>query len=153
MRVCFSGTFNVLHKGHKHLIDTAFKTAGENGTVFIGITKGKLLHKKKVLVPFHERLQALNKYLETRGYDKKVVIVPITHRLGPAASGDYDAIIVSPETYENAEKINRKRIKDGKKPLKIIKISYVKAEDNTPISSTRILTKEIDSDGKILNTE
>jgi len=49
MKVCFSGTFNALHKGHKHLIDKAFQTAGETGMVYIGITNGEMLKRKKKL--------------------------------------------------------------------------------------------------------
>ena len=84
---------------------------------------------------------------------KQAVIVPITHKTGPAGYGDYDAIIVSPETFENAQKINIERIKNRKKPLKIIQIPHVKAEDNLPISSTRILNKEINENGQLINTE
>lgn len=153
MKVCFSGTFNVLHKGHKFLIDKAFKAAGKNGTVFIGLTKGELLEQKKILVPFNERLKALDDYLKKQGYKKQAVIVPITHKTGPAAYEDYDAIIVSPETSKNAQEINTERIKNRKKPLKIILIPHVKAEDNAPISSTRILNKEIDEDGRLLDTK
>ena len=144
MKVCFSGTFNVLHKGHKLLIDKAFQTAGKNGTVFIGVTKGKMLQKKKFLVPFNERVKAIKEYLEIKGYDKRTVIKPIFDRFGPAVYEEYDAIIVSPETFENAKYINKKRINNGKRPLKIVKIPYVLAEDNKPISSTRILNNEID---------
>ena len=45
---------------------------------------------------------------------------------------------------------NHKRIENRKKSLKIIKIDYVLADDNKPISSTRILNKEIDEDGKVM---
>ena len=42
MKVCIGGTFDTLHKGHELLIDKAFQTAGEQGSVFIGITKGEI---------------------------------------------------------------------------------------------------------------
>lgn len=150
MRVCISGTFNVLHKGHKLLIEKAFESAGENGTVFIGVTKGKMLQKKRFLTPFNKRVNTIKKYLETKGYDKRAVIQAIFDKYGPAAYGEYDAIVVSPETFENAEDINKKRVNNGKKPLKIIKVPYVLAEDDKPISSTRILNGEIDEDGRVL---
>ena len=63
---------------------------------------------------------------------------------------DYDAIIVSPETVENAQKINQMRKKLGKKPLEIIKMKHILADDKKPISSTRILENEIDENGRIL---
>ena len=63
---------------------------------------------------------------------------------------DYDVIVVSPETFSTAEEINSKRIKLGHKPLEIIKIPFVLAEDGKPISSSRIYSKEIDIEGNIL---
>jgi len=150
MNVCFSGAFNVLHKGHKALIDQAVKTAGTNGIVFIGVTNEKMLQRKKFSVPFDQRVEVLKTYLESKGYAKCTAIKAIFDKYGPAVYGDYDAIIVSPETYATAEDINKKRLSNGKKPLKIIKTPYVLAEDNKPISSTRILSKEIDENGKIL---
>ena len=43
MKVCFSGTFNILHSGHKHLLDVAINTAGKNGILYIGVTDGVIL--------------------------------------------------------------------------------------------------------------
>jgi pantetheine-phosphate adenylyltransferase len=149
MRVCFSGAFNVLHKGHKALIDQAFQAAGKNGTVFIGVTGGDLLQNKRFVIPFDERVEALKKYLAAKGYGKRTVIRAIFDKHGPAVDGEYDTIIVSPETYDNAREINILRTKNGKKPLKIIKTPHVLAEDGKPISSTRILNNEIDEHGNI----
>ena len=52
MRVCIGGTFDIFHKGHKLLIDTAFKIAGKQGHVFIGITNGDILKAKGDIKPF-----------------------------------------------------------------------------------------------------
>ena len=68
MKVCFSGTFNVLHKGHKKLIEKAFEIAGEKGTVYIGITCRDLLKDKKYKKPVSERIEILRKYLASEGY-------------------------------------------------------------------------------------
>ena len=150
MKVCFSGTFNILHKGHKHLIDKAFQIAGNNGTVYIGITKGEILKKKKFTKPLAVRIDALKNYLSSKGYDKRTVIQEIFDEYGPAIDGDYDVIIVSPESFKNAENLNKKRVENEKKPLKIVKISYVLAEDKKPISSTRIYKNEIDDEGRVI---
>jgi pantetheine-phosphate adenylyltransferase len=149
MKVCLGGTFNILHKGHKCLIDKAFQTAGEDGTVFFGVSKGEKLHQfKKFVKPFDERVGNLKKYLALKKFDKRSVILAIYDNYGLAVDMDFDAIIVSPGTIENAIKINEEREKKGKKPLKIVKISYVLAEDKKPISSTRIFENIIDIDGK-----
>ena len=150
MKVCFSGTFNVLHKGHKTLIAKALQTAGKNGMVYIGVTKGKISQKKKFNIPLETRMKTLQKYLEDIGCDNRVAIQSISDKYGPAEYGNYDAIIVSPETYQNAKDINQKRKNMGKKPLKIIKTQYVLAKDKKPISSTRILNNEIDENGNPL---
>ena len=50
MKVWIGVTFNTLHNGHKKLFDKAFQTAGKNGTVFIGVTEGKMLHNKKFVI-------------------------------------------------------------------------------------------------------
>lgn len=150
MKVCFSGTFNVLHKGHKYLIKNAIQNAGEDGKVFIGVTEEEMLTKKKYVIPFSDRVNAIKEYLKKEGFLNNVIVKSINNKYGEATDGDFDAIVVSPETIENAEEINKKRIENNKKPLKIIKISHILAEDNKPISSTRILNKEIDEEGRIL---
>jgi len=150
MKVCFSGTFNVLHKGHKELFDKAFEVAGRKGTVFIGVTKGPISKKKEFTKPVSKRVKEIKNYLSSEGYNDRAVIKIISDRFGPAVSGDYDAIVVSPGSFENAQDINKKRVENKKKPLKIIKVPYVLASDGKKISSTRILNKEIDKEGQVL---
>ena len=70
-------------------------------------------------------------------------------KYGLAVDRDFDAIIVSPETCGNAVEINEKRRSLGKRPLKIVEISHVLADDGKPISSTRIYDEEIDAEGRI----
>jgi len=150
MKVCVGGTFNVLHRGHRVLIDKAIQTAGKNGMVFIGVAKGKIAYTKKYSVPFNKRVKTLKKYLAKKGYTEQTVVLPLSDRYGPAVYEDYDAIIVSPESLQNAVDINLKRKKLGKKLLKIIQIPLILAEDRKPIRSTRILDEEIDENGKIV---
>jgi pantetheine-phosphate adenylyltransferase len=150
MKVCIGGTFNVLHKGHKMLLEKAFQIAGKKGIVYIGVSEDKLLDKKDHFVSYESRVNALIKYLKTDRSYNNFSIVSISDEYGLTIDEDYDAIIVSPETKTIAEVINNKRINIGKKPLKIVVVSFVLAEDNKPISSTRVLNKEIDENGKVL---
>ena len=150
MKVCIGGTFSILHGGHKFLIDKAFETAGPNGYVFIGLTLGTLINDKRWVEPFNDRKKILEQYLSEKGFLKRAIIKPITDRYGPTLDKEFDAIIVSPETIKTAEEINRKRRGKGKKPLKIIQIPFVLAEDGLPISSSRIKNKEIDENGRTL---
>lgn len=150
MRVCLGGTFNIFHKGHKKLIDIAFQTAGKNGYVFIGLIKGNILKKKKFVIPYKNRVNAIKKYIKSKGYNQNFEIMPIYDKYGLAVDEDFDSIIVSQETLENANEINQKRILKDKKPLDLIKIPMILANDNKPISSTRIFNKEIDEEGNII---
>ena len=152
-RVCIGGTFDRLHKGHKALIDKAFEIAGENGWVFIGITKGEIANKKKDVLPFNKRIQDVKKYLKEKGFYSQSEIQPIYDKYGPSIEGDFDAIIVSPETEKVAQEINRIRRKKRKKPLEIISIPFVLAENGSPISSTRIRKKEINQEGHLLEKD
>ena len=150
MRVCIGGTFDSLHAGHVSLIDKALQTAGKQGSVFIGVTEGEIIKSKKDVKPFEQRKQAILNYLRKKNHNSSVEIKPITNKYGPSIVREFDAIVVSPETIKTAEEINDKRRKLGKKPLKIIKIPFVLAENGTPISSSRIKNSEINADGNLI---
>jgi len=150
MKVCIGGTFDRFHKGHKTLIKKAFEVAGKNGEVYIGLSTGNLVKNKNKVKPFDIRRKKIEKYLIEERFDKQVVIVAITNKYGLTLEEDFDAIIISPETEKIAMEINQKRVFKSKKPLKIIRVPFVLAEDGKPISSTRINNKEIDENGKLL---
>ena len=150
MRVCIGGTFDPLHRGHRRLIDKAFEIAGTEGLVFIGITTGNMLRCKGVVRGFEERKKEIEKYLHEREMRGHVVFGRLDDRYGPSVDGDFDAIVVSPETRSTAEEINRKRVELGRKPLKIVEIPFVLAEDGIPISSSRIRNGVIDKNGRVL---
>ena len=153
MRVCIGGTFNILHSGHKLLINKAFDAAGINGEVFIGVTSGILTKNKNDVKSLNERVKTLEKYLNEKGLLDRAIIKPITDKYGPSIDDEFDAIVVSPETKKTAEEINHKRIEKRKKPLKIIQIPFLLANNGKPISSSRIKNKEIDANGKILKKD
>jgi len=149
MRVCVGGTFDILHKGHKALLDRAFEIAGEKGVVFIGISDEKLASQKGIISNYGERKEGVENYLREKGY-RNYKIVPISNKYGLTLDEDFDVIVVSEETSEVAKEINRIRRKKGLKEIKIEKIPMVMAEDGKPISSTRIRKGEIDEEGRVL---
>ena len=153
MKVCIGGTFNHLHKGHKLLINKAFETAGKQGQVFIGITTGELTDEKRDVKSFEERKKTVEEYISKEKITVRYLIKPICNKYGPSLDEDFDAIIISPETRPTAEEINKILKQKGKKPLQIIQIPFVLADDNIPISSSRIGNKEIDKDGRILKRD
>ena len=151
MRVCLGGTFNTLHKGHKLLISTALNCAGKEGIVFIGIAIGDLIKKKKNIKSFEDRKDHIVSFLSTQSKIPTVIIEPIANIFGPTLTNDYDAIVVSHETVQNARLINTERKKRNLTTMKIIEIPLVKAKDGKPISSTRIQSGEISGDGEVFS--
>ncbi|MFA5771852.1 MAG: inosine/xanthosine triphosphatase [Thermoplasmata archaeon] len=148
-RVCIGGTFNILHKGHKSLINKAFETGDY---VLIGLTSDKMANagRKGKARSYEYRKNALKQYMKERKFKNKCEIVKIDDRYGPATKSDFDAIVVSQETRFIAEEINAVRLRKKLKSLKIHEIDLVLADDGTPIKGSRILKGEMTVDGKIL---
>ncbi len=148
MKVAVGGTFEPLHEGHKRLIDTAVKLGGKNVT--IGITSDKMARQRlRSVLPFRIRAENVRRYvLKTYGFEPE--IVKICDPYGRTLDVDFDYLVVSPETYQMALKINEKREQLGKRKIKIVRVEWVHAEDGKPISSTRIKRGEIDRYGKMI---
>lgn len=147
-RVAVGGTFNVIHKGHELLFETAFSIGD---SVEVGLTSDEFARRmgKADIVPFYQRKANLAKFLER--YGKPFTIIMIDSAEGTAASSEsLDAIVVSPETRARAERINELRKMKGLKPLKVVCIRNVRADDSRLISSSRVLRGEIDKDGHLL---
>jgi pantetheine-phosphate adenylyltransferase len=153
MNICLGGTFYPLHKGHKTLLRKAFQIAGPKGSVYIGVTSASMAKKKKEIASFESRKQFIERFLVEENVIKQAIIQPLSNKFGPTLNGDFDAIVVSPETQPTAEEINRERKDLGKKPLQIIVIPFVRSEDGKPISSSRIRRKEINENGTVLKHE
>ncbi len=148
MRVAVGGTFNVIHKGHELLFETAFTVGDE---VEVGLTSDEFARsiKSVLVIPYFQRKANLAKFLER--YGRPFSIVMISDMKGTAATSEtLGGIVVSPETRANADEINGLRRKNGLRPLRIFEIRQVKADDSGLISSTRILKGEIDKDGRLL---
>jgi inosine/xanthosine triphosphatase len=148
MRACIGGTFNIIHKGHELLFETAF-TVGD--AVLVGLTSDEFARsiKSVPVQPYFQRKSNLARFLER--YGKPFDIIMISDIKGTASTSEtIDAIVVSPETRANADEINSLRKRNGLKPLKIFEIKEVKADDARLISSSRIVRGEIDKDGRLL---
>ncbi|MCD6444204.1 phosphopantetheine adenylyltransferase [Candidatus Bathyarchaeota archaeon] len=149
--VAVGGTFDVIHKGHRRLLEKAFEI-GER--VVIGLTTDTFvdeMEKPHRVRPYSERLRMLEKFLEEMGVSCRARVEPLNDPYGPASTDpDIEAIVVSDETYPRAIEINRIREIRGLKPLKVVRIPMVMAENGKPISTTRIRLGEIDENGRCL---
>lgn len=148
MKVALGGTFEPLHEGHKKLIDVAIRLGGKDVT--IGITSDRMARARiRSVLPFSIRAENVRRYV-LRKYGFEPEIVKITNPYGKTLEVDFEYLVVSPETYEMALKINKKREELGKRKITIVKVDWIMAEDGKPISSTRIKKGEIDRYGSII---
>ena len=150
-KVAAGGTFDEFHRGHKVLLIKAFEV-GEH--VLIGLCTDefvKKMGKPHVTASYVERLKELQAFLDVSGLSDRAEIVPLSDPYGNTlADRCIEALVVSEETEKTAIKINQKRSETGLRPLKIITISMVPAENRVPISTTRIREGEIDREGHLL---
>ncbi len=148
-RVCMGGTFDVLHRGHRALLDAAF-AAGDEG-VSIGVTTDAFANERRArkVHPYAQRVAALRSFLAERGHLPRAEILPIDHPFGFAMEPRFDAIAATEETVGTAEAINQERRARGMKELRIVLAPYVLADDARPIKSTRIRNGELDAQGRL----
>ena len=153
-KVAVGGTFEYLHDGHKRLIRTAFKIAG-NGEIHIGLTSDQMAgQKERQINDYTTRRSNLKEYIKSLDHSgTDYIIFELKDPYGTTVVEDYDYIVVSPETHGMALKINQLRKEGGREPIEIVSIEYVLADDEIPISSTRISKGEIDIHGHLKRNE
>jgi inosine/xanthosine triphosphatase len=147
MKVCLGGTFDVIHEGHKKLLDLAFSLGVP---VLIGLTSDRYAKKGRKEVNTHKvRKKNLEAYLKRKKF-KSFELVSINDSYGPSVSmKDLDVIVVSEGTVRRARRINKVREAKGMKALKVIVVPFVLADDSVPISSRRIRNGDIDARGRM----
>jgi pantetheine-phosphate adenylyltransferase len=145
-KVAVGGTFDKFHYGHMRLIDIAFEIGL---SVVIGVTSNEFGGVKGRIEPCNIRMSNLRHLLEKKHQNYN--IQELNDAYGTTITDEsIDAIVVSEETEPTAFKINKIRKENGMKPLDIVTIGMVLADDGIPISSTRIRKGEIDKRGTII---
>ncbi len=147
MKVGVGGTFNVLHNGHRRLLETAI---GNGDVLAVGLMSDDYCRRHKtVLLPYAERERALRQFLELKNVP--FTIVPLNVKEGTAPSDpELDVLVVSQETQSLGPKINDMRLRNGLRPVQVVVVPFVLAENYRPISSTRVLDGEMDAEGRLL---
>jgi pantetheine-phosphate adenylyltransferase len=148
--VATGGTFDEIHIGHVALLAKAFEVSDK---VIIGVSSDEFAKKrgKKLNHNFEQRIENLNKMIKKEFGNVNYEIAKLEGDFGPAVtSGDVGALVASSETGSKGKVLNEFRTKKGLKPAKVITVELARAEDGSPISSTRIRAGEIDSGGRLL---
>jgi pantetheine-phosphate adenylyltransferase len=150
-KVAVGGTFDQLHRGHKALLEKAFDV-GEK--VIIGLSSDSFvtrMSKPHKTASYAERCKELEDYLTKNNLIERAEIVALNDAYGLTISCQgLEAIVVSQETEKTAETINQKRQSAGHKPLIIVTLLMIPADNKYPISTTRIRRGEIDRNGHMM---
>ena len=147
--VAMGGTFDHIHRGHLALLTKSFESGD---TVVIGVTSDAfaLREGKRPDQNYEARVRALEALIHARFSGKRYLIAKLEDNFGPGiASPEVQAIVVSKETAKKVPIANAARAARGFPPLEVVTIDYVLAEDQKPISSTRIRNGEIDTEGRL----
>jgi len=148
--VATGGTFDRLHRGHISLLEKSFEVGDE---VVIGVTSDEFARRtgKNPEYPYEERVKNLEDLLRRRFPGRRYLIAKLFDYFGPGiASAEVQALVASRETAGRLELANKLRRARGFPPLELVVVDLLMAEDEKPISSTRIRKGEIDAEGRLL---
>lgn len=150
--VATGGTFDQIHVGHLALLSKAFETGNK---VIIGVSSDEFVDRVKgkgrITYSYEQRVTHLRQVIQENFGDVNYEISKLNTSYGPTViSSEVDALIASSETANKGSEINEVRSSKGIKPLSIITVDMIKAEDGSPVSSSRIRTGQIDPQGKLL---
>ena len=148
--IAMGGTFDIIHRGHITLLTTAFEISDK---VIIGLTSDEFVQKKEKnpIHKYDERLKNLTSIIFKKFPNKYFEISQLNNDFGPAVlEKDVQALLVSDETSNQGNVLNKLRIERNLSPVEVIVVPMFLAKDGKRISTTRIKNSEIDSDGNLL---
>ncbi|KAH8741118.1 hypothetical protein FG386_001670 [Cryptosporidium ryanae] len=125
-RTLFAGTFDRLHPGHKINITVATWYAKE--MAIIGITDTSLIINKRdkdILQDFSIRSANVLSFIFSLCPEISIALLRISSIIGGADIFEFDALIATPESLNNAKKINDKRINKGFPLVQLVEVPFV----------------------------
>src|SRR3972149_6182702 len=147
--VALGGTFDIIHKGHMTLLTKAFSISSH---VIIGLAGDELVAKKgkNIINNYSKRLESLTSTIQQYFPNSSYAISKLENDFGPAAiEGKVDALVVSEETSNKGDILNKLRQKRNLPLVDVVIVPMVLAEDGSRISTTRIKKSEIDPEGNL----
>ena len=139
------GTFDRLHAGHRILIE---KALSECTSLEIWLTSDSIAQTKDPRCEsWSVRGQKILDFLDNSA--NRVSLHVLEDSDGPAPwHQSATAIMCTPETRAGCDRINSERNRNGLSNLEVIVIEHLNAHDGNPISSSRIRSGEISTEGE-----
>ncbi len=161
MLACVGGTFSEVHTGHLALLKKSLEVAGDGGALIIGLTtndKATTDRPNTTIKPYLLRKAMVTATLDQLMAELSIKVtcsfVPLSDYGGSASrSPTLEAIIVSSETRSVADKINWERKDRYWNELEIFEVPMVTDDAGEIVSSSRIRSGEVSTDGKAIHDE
>lgn len=146
------GTFDHLHVGHHALLASAFRVGEE---VAVGLTTDRFVadHPKPVpdrIQPFSVRRAALVRWVHRNFPGRRWRVTPLEDPFGRSVGPEVDVLVVSRDTEPGGRSVNRERRRLGRRPVPLVVVPLALADDLEPVSSRRVRSGEIATDGRRL---
>jgi pantetheine-phosphate adenylyltransferase len=145
MKTICAGTFDLIHRGHRALLDVAIKMAGDD-SLCIGITVLPLHRKTHPISPFFDRLGSVYDYVNSK---VKFTMIDMDKMIPEKAyDRSLECIVCSTESYKGALKVNYARLMLDIPELLIVVVPVLYDYFGRKISTTNIYAGVIDREGE-----